>query len=883
MASQRLADIEVKEGQDRGLDAATKRMLELKRKVSAPKSPKRESRIDSLEDENEQVPSAQAIRELSEVTLEACTSLNHFAEQLERGQIRGPVFEHPDTLPSRQSAINWLVGQFEHFGFRDEWLSVAISFVDRTAASILHKSSATNTSSSSSVHTPERKAGQTLADNALKKACEVVQHKEVWLAAVQMSLKMCEAESELDSSIQDVVLPLASFGIPGLKCDSHRWEVVLKAEFFIMNNLNYSMMVPSPFQFVERLAILLARAARSEALKWDGFEEFDLPRLKGPPLKNREQQEKRNRLMLPARPITRFQAVAHLLIELAIAHRPADVYTENLSLAAVATIVLELALHAFEGSAPKVCAEMLAEHQMRMLAVEHSMARQRLLTSLHELWFQPPADSAVFSKWNNRAIDTGLSIPKAPSELPLELKAWNSFSTPQRKQLLIEPRSETPPKPAQRHSFANSLLEDCAHRELPVGQAIEDGKLLCLEMEAKTVQPCSSIQDTGSNAENTALSVPDTKVTSRPRSRCKRRASQPPQPFRPRQQRTSSTSRLVAEPSGVSTYNLRTRCKGQASRGPAMKPFSSNKQGSFATPTQHQPGVSHSSAAAAAASHLQPRSKREVSQGPAVNAFRSSKRKAVALNSAKVAAESFGNQLAGHFIQTENQVSDLPNEQEAFEDLTKVEREQERLGDSPDLGCEQEVFGDSPDSGCEQEVFGDSPGLGCEQEVFGDSPDLGREEEVFGDSPNFGCKDSNNDCAEPLSGHSILLDKSAPGVRQAEIEHARASLSGVQFVSRQLAALPNRVPAQTALPLPITFTTAEAAYDLVELMRATSARQQTVQAKRIGPSSLLRAEQKSSGRGRSQTARPKVNWKQLSHSMTTRSKSRSTSATRQQT
>lgn len=314
-----------------------------------------------------------------------------------------------------------------------------------------------------------------------------------------------------------------------------------------------------------------------------------------------------------------------------------------------------------------------------------------------------------------------------------------------------------------------------------------------------------------------------------------------------------------------------------------MKPCPSNKQGSFATPTQHQPELSHSSAGAAAASHLQLRNKREVSQGPAVNAFRSSKRKAVALNSEKVAAESFDNQLAGHFIQTENQVLDLPSEQEPFEDLTKVELEQAILGDSPDLGCEQEVLGDSPGLGCEQDVFGDSPDLGREEEVFGDSPDLGREEEVFGDSPNSGCKDSNSDYAEPLSGHSILLDKSAPGGRQAGIEHARASLSGVQFVSRQLAALPNRVPAQTALPRPITFTTAEAAYDLVELMRATSARQQTVQAKRIGPPSLLRAVQNSSGRGRSQTARPKLNWKQLSHSMTTRSKSRSTSATRQQT
>lgn len=863
----------------------------MKRKLSAPKSPKKESRIDLPEDEIEQVPTAQAISELSEVTLEACTSLNHFAEQLERGQIRGPVFEHPDTLPSRESAINWLVGQFEHFGFRDEWLSVAISFVDRTAASILHKSCATNTSSSSSLHTPERKAGQQFADDALKKVCEVVQHKEVWLAAVQMSLKMCEAESELDSSIQDLVLPLASFGIPGLKCDSHRWEVVLKAEFFLMNNLSFSIMVPSPFQFVERLAMLLARAARSEALKWDGFEEFNLPRLKGPPLKNREQLEKRYRMMLPGRPMTLFQAVAHLLIELAIAHRPADVYTENLSLAAVATIVLELALHAFEGSAPKVCAEMLAEHQMRMLAVEQSIARQRLLTSLHELWFQPPVDSAVFSKWNDRASDVGLSIPKAPPELPLELKAWNSFSTPQRKQLLIEPRSGTPPKSAQRHSFADPLLEDCSHRELPACMAVEDDKLLCLEPEAKTVQPGSSIQDTGSSTNNTSPSVADTQVTTRLRSQCQRRGSRASalQPFRPRQQTATATARLVPEPSGMLTYNLRTRCKRQASRGPAMKPFSSNHKGSLATVTQRQPEMLHCSTAA---SHSQPRSKREVSQGPAVNAFRSSKRKAVALQSEKVAAESLGNQLTGHCIQTENQVLDLPSEQTAVADLTNVEVEQEMLTDSPDLGCEQDVFGDSPDLGSEKKVFGDSPELGCEQEVFGDSPDLGREEDVFGDSPNFGCKSSESDYTEPLLGHSILLDKFAPGGQQAENEHARVALSGVQLVSRQLAPLPNRVPAQTAPPRTMNFTTAEAAYDLVELMRATSARQQTInlglpaQAKRIGHPSFLQAELNPSGRGRSQTARPKLNWKQmhqLSHSMTTRSKSRSTSATRQQT
>ncbi len=49
-------------------------------------------------------------------------------------QIDGAVFDLKETSAPRLRAIEWFMSQFGQYGFRDEWLTQAVSYMDRTVA-----------------------------------------------------------------------------------------------------------------------------------------------------------------------------------------------------------------------------------------------------------------------------------------------------------------------------------------------------------------------------------------------------------------------------------------------------------------------------------------------------------------------------------------------------------------------------------------------------------------------------------------------------------------------------------------------------------------------------------------------------------------------------
>jgi hypothetical protein len=137
------------------------------------------------------------VTELSEVTLEAVPSFLELNEQARRSQVCGNIFHCGAVLELRLKAIEWFTSQFAAFGYRDEWLEKAVNCMDR-AAFAWSTSDATGSANPSSVEAREA-------------AKQVMDCKELWLAAVRVALKMSEAEAELGISLRDLFLPLVTF------------------------------------------------------------------------------------------------------------------------------------------------------------------------------------------------------------------------------------------------------------------------------------------------------------------------------------------------------------------------------------------------------------------------------------------------------------------------------------------------------------------------------------------------------------------------------------------------------------------------------------------------------------------------------------------------
>jgi len=447
---------------------------------SSPRTPPRRANAKLLptpEPESEKAPTSEQSASLCEITLAALeegSNLEEMSKQMKCSQIDGAVFDLKETSAPRLRAIEWFMSQFGQYGFRDEWLTQAVSYMDRTVAAAVARQRSKSRTDVRTASSPSSDAAsrQEELEGCAERAKQVLECKELWLAAVQIALKMSEAESELDSGIRDLISPMVSFGQAGLRMDEQRWKQILKGEFYLMNHLEYRLVTPSTFQFVDRVALTVMTAANrsaaerpgSPAAVWAGLELGHLPVLKGPPLRNKEQEIKRSSLALPARPVAKFQALCCFLAELVMVHKPADMYGNADQLDAMGLAVLQLALHSFRTPPPEACTEVLATVESRLLSPEVVAAGlvPMLVAKVYNLWSSIPAGSPVVEKWRQRDQQLGGSLKswllQAPSELPSELQQMSLFSTPQRRQpTLQDPFTATPPTaPGATHVVASA-------------------------------------------------------------------------------------------------------------------------------------------------------------------------------------------------------------------------------------------------------------------------------------------------------------------------------------------------------------------------------------------------------------------------------------------
>jgi len=407
----------------------------------------------------QKAPTALEVQQLSDVTLEDGPSLQMMSKQAEGGKLDGTVLEHEEVSKARLRAIQWLMGQFAAFGFRDEWLAEAISYMDRIAVGA---NSQTDGSSSSS---------QAGAD--YQSARKVMASKDVWLATVQIALKMSEAEPELDSSIQHLMMPLVNMGWPSSKCDRSSWQQILNTEMVVIRRLDFKFLAATPLQLVNFISLGLCRSARKKWSGsqpaddlWPGFKSGHLPQLLGPQEKDKELQEKRKDMALPPRPICFFEALASFLTELTLVHRPAEAYGNGKPVDVLVIAVLQLALYGFGAPPPESLHVMLREIQGKILPPERA-SENLLLTmraAVYRLWSQLPDGSPVVQKWQLRKSLLGSDIPGAPSkeELPAALlKSCSVICTPspQRRQQDVKDDSATPCPPCRPQAQTNLAVE----------------------------------------------------------------------------------------------------------------------------------------------------------------------------------------------------------------------------------------------------------------------------------------------------------------------------------------------------------------------------------------------------------------------------------------
>ena len=111
-------------------------------------------------------------------------------------------------MPSLK-AFKWYSMQFSKFGYRDEWLADAISYMDRLAVG-LH---ATN-------------AIPILQGRPKQAANWTMSHESLWLASMFIALKMSEAQAELDLALLDLLLPLVPLKKGETKVSKQRFSQI---------------------------------------------------------------------------------------------------------------------------------------------------------------------------------------------------------------------------------------------------------------------------------------------------------------------------------------------------------------------------------------------------------------------------------------------------------------------------------------------------------------------------------------------------------------------------------------------------------------------------------------------------------------------------------
>ena len=217
-----------------------------------------------------------------------------------------------------------------------------------------------------------------------------------WLAAVLVISKQSQCEAELNISPKDIIRKLH-------RDAEELWPSIVQAELRIYRVLDYRVAVPTALDITMRIAADISAAARAAERQdpdvcWPGMVEGSLPAPSSE--------------LVASTP--RFALLAYFLVELAVAHAPADIYGCGASPLALAITCLRLSLHSF-GEPPPQCEGALEEAGQEG-EVNGSVAK--LALRVQELWSHLP-NSAVVRKWAAREQELGGPLPQAPSALSL--------------------------------------------------------------------------------------------------------------------------------------------------------------------------------------------------------------------------------------------------------------------------------------------------------------------------------------------------------------------------------------------------------------------------------------------------------------------------------
>lgn len=315
--------------------------------------------------------------------------------------------------------MTWFLGRFEAFGFRDEWIFKALDYMDRLAfAWDLPVGSNTGNVLGS------RREEQHIARRMV--AQKVMSNKDMWLAAVYISLKMSEVEAELDMHPLDLMIPLTSFGQADSKYDLARWRGVLLAEKHLILKLEFRFVIPSAIHIVDHIAHNIYQAAcagsmvKQECSGWPGLMECELALLKGPPLKCKKEQDQIIAKAMPRQRLTIFQAFARFLTELALVHSPSHSYSDGRSPHVLAVAMVLIALYGFDGIAPPSACIISIINIIKNIIRSTNVFFQ-ILSSICKLWAEASPDSPVRMKWAAQAL------PSAPTKDQLQTEHWKTL------------------------------------------------------------------------------------------------------------------------------------------------------------------------------------------------------------------------------------------------------------------------------------------------------------------------------------------------------------------------------------------------------------------------------------------------------------------------
>ena len=331
-----------------------------------------------------------------------------------------------DMMQARQTALEELTQRFSSLDYRDEWLVAATWLVDR-AFSVAAGSAAQR------------------QDSANPAACagDIYKSKPFWLGAVLMMVKMYGADTELDSDLKDIMMPLLldwprkpfeESGASQTRTERMQncWNEMVKVERRICTLLDNDLLVPTPLPLLQALAAVISKAG--EGSSWSGFEKCEISLNRG---------SSRAKKPAKALPVTRVEALAGLLVELGLMRRPAEVYGSSQGAQVLAFAAMHVSLLSFFEElpdyfqtlqAPKACISALARLQSHLLSEEEVHKLPCVSAILHRLWHEADTKSCpVLRKWARRGLGLGIKLPKPTCVVAEDLSVHE------------EPLSQTPP------------------------------------------------------------------------------------------------------------------------------------------------------------------------------------------------------------------------------------------------------------------------------------------------------------------------------------------------------------------------------------------------------------------------------------------------------